>query len=397
MNRENSVLCSPIREELEEIVAQGLWRSLREVEAVEGAKIRVDGKWLVTLASNSYLGLHLDSRVIAAAQEAAFTFGTGAGSSRLVGGTFSLHAQLEQELARFKQAEAAIVFPTGYMANLGIVTTLVGPGDLVLGDHLNHASLVDACRLSKATFRVYPHKEVDRLKEALRLRRRRYRRVLIVTEGLFSMEGDIAPLPDLVEVAREYDAFLLVDDAHATGVLGKTGRGTLEYFGISPEGILQMGTFSKALGSLGGFLAGPQEMVHLIQNRARSFIYTTALPPSCAAASLTALRILQQEPDLRVCLWENIQQWISGLKGLGWDLIAQESPIVSIRVGLNDEAMALSKALFELGVYAPGIRPPTVAAGTARIRTSITSFHTKEDLEQALRAFSEVIPHGVRT
>ena len=353
---------------------------------MEAAKICIEGRWLIHLASNSYLGLHLDPRVIAAAQEAALQYGTGAGSSRLIGGTLALHEELEESVAAFKQAEAAVIFPTGYMANLGIITSLVGAGDLVIGDHLNHASLIDACRLSRATFRIFPHKDVERLRSALASRRKRYRRVLIVTEGLFSMDGDMAPLKEIVEVARQYDAFLLVDDAHATGVLGENGRGSLEHFKISPEGILQMGTLSKALGSLGGYLTGPKEMISLIQNKARSFIYTTALAPACVAAAARSLQILQEEPDLRMRLRDNVRYWTAGLKAIGCDLISCESPIVPIRIGPNEETVVLARALFEAGVYAPAIRPPTVPVGSARIRTSVTSLHTREDLEHALSA-----------
>ncbi|MCM8794641.1 MAG: 8-amino-7-oxononanoate synthase [Candidatus Omnitrophica bacterium] len=390
----------PLQQELDQLKEQGLYRRCRTVEAVEGGRIRVDGRWLVHLASNSYLGLHLHPRVIAAAKEALEQFGAGAGSARLIGGTFPLHDQLETRLARWKGAEAAVLFPTGYMANLGILTALAGPEDLVIGDRLNHASLIDACRLSRADVRVYPHLDAARLKKALASRRARYRRVLIVTEGVFSMDGDIAPLPEIVQAAETYDAWLLVDDAHGTGVLGETGRGVLEHFGIPPGAILQMGTLSKALGSLGGFLAGPRTVIEHIKNRARSFIYTTASPPPVLAAALEGLAVLQEEPLWRRRLWRSVRQWTDGLKGIGCRLVSDVSQIVPIMTGDAVRTMEFSQRLFEAGVYAPGIRPPTVPAGSSRIRTSLTALHTEADLQIALEAFRNLfeqrnVPHHV--
>ena len=357
------------------------------MEALEGARIRIDGKWLLHLASNNYLGLSQHPRVVAAAQEALQRFGAGAGSARLIGGTFSVHEELEERLAQFKQAQAALVFPTGYMANLGIICTLVGPGDLILGDRLNHASLIDACRLSRAAFRVYPHRDVERLEAALKHREGKYRRILIVTEGVFSMDGDLAPLADIAQLARRHNAWLLIDDAHGAGVFGSQGRGTLEHFGIAAGEILQMGTLSKALGSLGGYLAGPRVVIETLRNKARSFIYTTALPPASAAAALEALRVIEEEPVWRTRLWANVKEWVSGLSELGCELISTVSPIVPIRIGSNEAATALAQALFEQGIYAPAIRPPTVPAGSSRIRTSVTALHTQADLKRATFSF----------
>ncbi len=375
--------------ELEELKAQGLYRFCRSVEETRGGRILLDGQWVVHLASNSYLGLHMHPRVVAAAKEATERFGTGAGSARLIGGTFSLHEALEEELAAFKQAQACLVFPTGYMANLGVVAALVGQGDLVIGDELNHASLVDACRLSRASFRIFPHRDVERLSEALEERRNRYRRVLIVTEGLFSMDGDQSPLAELAAIARRFEAWLLVDDAHGTGVLGEGGRGSLAQAGVPPEGILQVGTLSKALGSLGGFVAGPREVIEILRNRARSFIYTTASPAGSVAAAREALRVLQDEPIWRERLWESVRFWTEGLQRLGVRLLSRGSPIVPIWIGSNDGAVAAAQALLEAGVFAPAIRPPTVPKGSARIRTSVTALHSREDLELALGAFEQ--------
>ncbi len=380
----------PLQQELDQLKAQGLYRDWRRVEAIDEGRIRVDGRWLVHLASNNYLGLTMHPRVIAAAQSATAEYGTGAGSARLIGGTFELHEALERKLAEFKQAQAALLFPTGYMANLGIIPALVGPGDLVIGDHLNHASLIDACRLSRASFRVYPHRDVEWLGAALKRRAGKYRRILIVTEGLFSMDGDLAPLPEIAEMTQRYGAWLLLDDAHATGVFGPNGRGTLEHFGVSTEGVLQMGTLSKALGSLGGYLAGPRAVVELLKNRARSFIYTTAMPPGCAAAALEALRVIEQEPHWRAQLSENMNGWVTRLRQAGVDLVSDASQIVPVRVGSSEQTMALAQRLWDAGVYAPGIRPPTVPVGQARIRTSVTSRHTAADLDQAARLFGEI-------
>lgn len=400
-----------LKEELAQLEGQGLRRTCRGVEAVEGGRIRIDGQWKIHLASNNYLGLTLHPRVIAAAREALERFGAGAGSARLIGGTFPPHEALEEELAQFKQAEAAVVFPAGYMTSLGVVAALVGPEDLVIGDRFNHASLIDAARLSGAVLRVYPHKNVERLEEALRQRRTRYRRVLVVTEGLFSMDGDVPPLREIAEVARRYEAWLLVDDAHATGVLGPTGRGSLEQFGLPTGDLLQMGTLSKALGSAGGFLAGPRVVIETLIHRARPFLYTTALPPSCAAAAHAALRVLQEEPVWRQRLWENTRRWIAGLKRVEVELLSEESPLVPVRVSAtnrggsakicgggssnNREVVALARALFEAGLFAPAIRPPTVPEGTARIRTSVTALHAPEDLETALEAMSSILGREV--
>lgn len=381
---------SVLQEELDNLREQNLYRSCSEVEEVRGGRIRVDGRWLIHMASNGYLGLHLHPRVIAAAKKGCDEFGAGSGSARLIGGTLSLHARLEEKLAAFKQAEAALVFPTGYMANLGIITALVGPGDLVIGDHLNHASLVDACRLSGASFRVYPHLDAERLGEALKSRIGRYRRVLVVTEGVFSMDGDIAPLPNIAEVARRTGAWLLVDDAHGTGVLGAAGRGSLEHFGISTEEILQMGTLSKALGSVGGFVAGPKVVIDYLKNKARSFIYTTASSPASLAAALEGLAVLEQEPSLRENLFRNVRIWVAGLREAGYRLMSAESQIVPVWTGDNNGTMRMARLLLEAGVYAPGIRPPTVPAGACRIRTSLTALHEEADIKVALDIFKKL-------
>lgn len=354
----------------------------------------MDGRDYLNLASNNYLGLTTHPRVVAAATQAIQQYGTGAGASRLITGHLAIHEALERVLAEFKQTEAALVFPTGYMANLGVITALVGPGDLVLADRLCHASIVDACRLSRATFRVYPHHDVGRLRELL-TRRRAARRTLVVTEGVFSMDGDLAPLPALWEICRAHGTWLLVDDAHGTGVLGATGRGALEQFHMAPaEGLIQMGTLSKALGSLGGFIAGSRALIDYLRNKARSFIYTTALPPASAAAALAAIRVVQDEPQWRQRLWANVALWTDGLQRLGLPLVASESPIVPILLGDPARTMAVAHALRTAGIYAPGIRPPTVPRGQARIRTTVMATHQEDDLLEALVKLTALVHRG---
>ena len=379
-----------LQQELEALKGAGLYRTLTRVDSAAGPWITMDGRKFLNLASNNYLGLTTHPRVVTAATEAIGRYGAGAGASRLITGNFAIHEELEQTLAAFKQTQAAIVFPTGYMASLGIVTALIGPGDLVIADRLCHASVMDACRLSRATFRVYSHKNVERLRGLLE-RRRNVRRTLVVTEGIFSMDGDLAPLPALWEVCRQSDAWLLVDDAHGTGVLGQTGRGALEHFKIQPEdGLIQMGTLSKALGSIGGFIAGSATLVEYLRNKARSFIYTTALPPVSAAAALAAIRVVQDEPQWRRALWERVALWTDGLRGLGLPLVATETPIVPIVLGDTARTMAVVQALRAARIYAPGIRPPTVPRGQARIRTTVMATHRPEDLREALVKFSQV-------
>jgi glycine C-acetyltransferase/8-amino-7-oxononanoate synthase len=370
---------------LDDLAQAGLLRRPVTVEGAQGPRVRVDGRELLCFCSNNYLGLAAHPALAEAAAKAAERYGTGAGASRLVSGTMTPHRELEDALAEFKRAEAALVFPTGYMANIGIIQALVGRGDSVFCDRLNHASILDGCRLSRATLRVYPHKDVDRL-DAL-LDRRDRGTALVVTDTVFSMDGDLAPLPDLVEVCERRGALLMIDEAHATGVLGPTGRGAAEHFGIEPGRIpVHMGTLSKAVGSLGGYVAGRRDLIDLLVNRARSFMYSTALPPPVCAAAAAGLRILRDEPGRRAALWDRAKQLQDGLRRLGRDVGATESPITPVIVGASDDAVALSRRLFEAGVLAPAIRPPTVPEGTARIRLAPVATHTAEDIDHVLDA-----------
>ncbi|MFN3466099.1 MAG: 8-amino-7-oxononanoate synthase [Candidatus Brocadiales bacterium] len=383
----------PIERELQGLREEGLYRSLLSVEGVEGPLVRLGGKKYLCFCSNNYLGLAGHPRIKRAAQEAIERYGWGAGASRLVSGNTTLHEALEVELAHFKGAEAALVFPSGYMANVGTITALVGKGDTVIGDRLNHASLIDGCRLSGADFRIYAHKDVDGLEGVLR-RASQYRKRLIITDGVFSMDGDLAPLPNIVELAKKYKAMLMVDDAHGTGVLGKKGKGTVEHYGLDREVDVQMGTLSKALGGVGGFVTGSKTLVEYLKNRSRPFIYTTALPVAACAAAVEALRIIREESSRREALWRNVRHLQEGLKVQGFkglNVQEVESPIFPIVIGDAKEAVALSKSLFEEGLWVTAIRPPTVPEGTSRLRVTVTSEHTQGHIQALLQALAKKV------
>jgi 8-amino-7-oxononanoate synthase len=348
------------------------------------------------MASNDYLGLATHPLLKKAAIGAIELYGVGAGASRLVSGTLPPHRKLEAALARFKRTESALVFGSGYLANIGLIPalmTLCGTRassgrqrGLVFADRLCHASLIDACRLTGAGLRVFRHRDIEQLETALKRRSAR-RQALIVTDGVFSMDGDLAPLPELVAVAERYEAQLFVDDAHGTGVMGPEGRGTAAHFGLEHRLPFHMGTMGKALGTSGAYFVGTEPAVQYIMNTARSFIYTTAPPPDTCAASVAALEILQAEPVRQERLWRNRDQLTSGLRRLGFRMTESASPILPVIVGDAEKALSLSRRLFELGVYAPAIRPPTVPTGTSRIRLTVTSEHTDQQLQTVLEAF----------
>ncbi len=373
---------------LRELEGQHLLRRLRLVESEPGPVAMIEGRPVIVMASNNYLGLATHPLLKQAAIAAIARFGVGAGASRLVSGTFPPHQDLEAALARFKTTEASLVFSSGYLANIGLIPSLIGPGGLILADRLCHASLIDGCRLSRATLRVFRHRDLAQL-DTLLARRSPRRETLIVTDGVFSMDGDLAPLPELVALAERYGARLVVDDAHGTGVMGLHGRGTLEHFGVESRIPFHMGTLGKALGTSGAYVAGPHSLIRYLVNTARSFIYTTAPPPGTAAASLAALERLQAEPERRARLWDNRNHFHAGLKALGFRLADSQSPIIPVLIGEPQQALTLAERLLERGVYAPAIRPPTVPAGTSRIRTTVTSEHTREQLDAVLAAFRE--------
>jgi 8-amino-7-oxononanoate synthase len=341
---------------------------------------------VILLCSNDYLGLATHPDVIHAAVRATEQYGAGSGAARLICGTFPPHEELETSLAAFKGTESALMFGSGYVANLGVIPGLIGRNGLILADRLCHASLIDGCRLSGADLRVFRHRDCSHV-ESLLKRKTTNRPALIVTDGLFSMDGDVAPLPDLALLAKQYDAMLYVDDAHGTGVMGLTGRGTLEQLGVEHDIPFHMGTLGKALGSSGAYVVGPQDMIRYLVNTARPFIFTTAPPPSSAAAASAALAVIQRDPERRSRLWANRHRLFAGLQQRGFRLTETVSPILPILIGSAEHTLAFAEQLLAHGVYAPAIRPPTVPDETSRIRVTVTSEHTTDHIDEALRAF----------
>lgn len=377
-----------LKEELFNLKQHDLYRHLNTMDDSQASRTMVNGKQCILLSSNNYLGLTEHPELKAAAREAVDLWGTGAGGSRLTTGNFRLHEELEKTIAHFKDTEAAIVLNTGYMANIGTITALTGIEDLIFSDELNHASIIDGCRLSRAKTMIYPHKNTVVLEELLQ-QAQGYRRLLIVTDGVFSMDGDLAPLPRLVELAEKYNALLMVDDAHATGVLGHRGAGSSEHFGLKGKIPIQMGTLSKAIGSAGGYVAGSHDLIDYLRNKARSFIFSTALPPSVIAAALAAFKILQQNPQILEELHMNAQYLRTGLKQMGFTVLAEESPVIPVLIGDANRTVQMAQQLFSLGVFAPGIRPPTVPPGTSRVRVTVMATHTRDELNKALAAFGQ--------
>jgi 8-amino-7-oxononanoate synthase len=371
---------------LSELDAQHLTRRLTPIQSAVGPMVEVAGRQIILLASNDYLGLAGHPEVIQSAIEATQQFGAGAGASRLISGSLPPHQELESALAQFKGTEAALTFSSGYLANIGTIPALIGRDGLILADRLCHASLIDGCRLSTADFRIYRHNDVSHL-QSLLAKRRKGRRTLIVTDGLFSMDGDLAPLPELSCLAQDYEADLYIDDAHGTGVMGPHGRGTAEHFGLDNQIPFQMGTLGKAFGSSGAYLAGPSTLIRYLINTNRSFIFTTAPPPSSAAAATAALRIMQREPERRARLWANRERLFSGLLQLGFNLSPSVGPIMPILVGNAEIALSFAEHLLAEGVYAPAIRPPTVPDKTSRVRVTVTSEHQPSHIDHALIAF----------
>ena len=367
----------------------GLRRYLRTVMSAPTGTINLDGQDVVLLGSNNYLGLSTHPQVIAAAIKATQSFGTGASGSRLISGNSELYTILETNLARTKGTEAALVFSSGYTANTSIIPVLAGEDDLILSDALNHASIIDGCRLSRATKKVYRHCDVEHLKTLLSASSA-FRRRLIVTDGVFSMDGDIAPLPDICELATQHDAMVLVDDAHGFGVLGKNGSGTISHFGLEGEEIIQMGTLSKAVGALGGYIAGNRVLIELLINRARGFIFTTGLPPATLAAANAALDIMCSSPELRQCLFSHAKHLKTALVDLGYTLLPSETQILPVVFGSPQRATSTAEALLTAGIFAPAIRPPAVPAGTSRLRLTVMATHTEAEIEQVITGFAEV-------
>lgn len=376
-------------ETLRQLAAEDLLRSLTPVASKPGPEVVIGGERLFNFSSNNYLGLAEHPALAEAAAEAARRWGTGATASRLITGTSDLIVTLEERFAALRGTEAALVFPTGYQMNLGVVCALVGAGDQVLLDKRCHASLIDAARLSGARLHTFPHGDLDRLDTLLRARP--HTRTLVLTDGVFSMDGDLADLPALVEITDRHAALLLVDDAHALGVLGATGAGTHEHFGLlpPPPHVILTATLSKALGSQGGVLCGPRALVDLVVNRARAFIYTTGLTPPAAAAALAALGVMAREPERRERLWANRAQLAAGLEARGWNLLGSASPILPLLAGSAGASLSLAARLRARGILGVAIRPPTVPRGGARVRLSVMATHSPEHLEALLAAVGQ--------
>lgn len=379
-----------ISDDLNNIKKSGLYRELKVVENAQDTHVEIEGRTLLSFCSNNYLGLANHPFVVKAVKNAVEKYGWGAGASRLVSGNMTLHETLEKEISMFKKKEAAIVFPTGYMANLGAISTLVSSGDIVICDKLNHASIIDGCRLSGADFRVYAHCNMEKLENILK-KSAKYKRKLIVTDSVFSMDGDLAPLPDIVRIAAKHNAMVMVDEAHGTGIFGKRGMGVVEHFNLNNDVDIVMGTLSKAIGSLGGYVTGNMDLISYLRNKARSFMYTTALPPAICAASIAGIKLIQEDSSIRDSLWQNVHYVKNKLRSLNINTISSESQIIPILIGDAQKAVAISKSLYERGILIPAIRPPTVPANSSRLRMTIMSSHTHRNLEKLFKVLSDVL------
>ena len=375
--------------ELDSLKSQGLYRHLRTLDGEQAAAASFDHASVVNLSSNNYLGLTTHPRLRAAAIDAITRYGVGSGSVRTIAGTMAIHVELEERLAAFKKTEATVVFQSGFTANAGTVSSILTKDDVVISDELNHASIIDGCRLSRATIKVFPHKDVDAARKVLQQLPTAQRKLLI-TDGVFSMDGDLGPLPDLCTVAEEFGALMMVDDAHASGVFGANGRGTVDHFGVHGRVDIQVGTLSKAIGALGGYVAGNRSFIEFLHHRARPFLFSTSHPPSVAATCIAALDVLMEEPQIIDRLWENTRVFKAGLARLGFNTGSSESPITPVIVGDGARAMAFSDRLFAEGVFAQGIAFPTVARDRARVRTIVTATHTRDELQFALDTFQRV-------
>jgi glycine C-acetyltransferase len=376
-------------QELDALKEQKLYRNLRILEDEQKAHTTVDHRSVVNLSSNNYLGLTTHPKLRAAALKAIEDYGVGTGSVRTIAGTMDIHMELEKKLAEFKKVEKVVVFQSGFAANAGTVSAIFGKEDVVISDELNHASIIDGCRLSRATIKVFPHKDVDAARKIIKDLPAGQRKLLI-TDGVFSMDGDLGPLPGLCELAEETGCIMMVDDAHASGVFGKNGRGTIDHFGMHGRVDIQVGTLSKAVGVLGGYVAGNANLIDFLYHRARPFLFSTSHPPAVVLACMAALDVLMDEPEIIERLWDNTRFFKEGLHRLGFNTGLSESPITPVIAGEGAKAMLLSDKLFERGVFAQGIAFPTVARDKARVRTIVTATHTREDLQFALDAFGAV-------
>jgi glycine C-acetyltransferase len=384
-------------DELAALRERHLYRPLRIMSSAQGPIVSVDDRRAISLSSNDYLGLTHHPRLRQAALDAVGLYGAGSGAVRTIAGTMTLHEELEADLARFKDVEAVLTFQSGFAANTGVIPTITGETDLIVSDELNHASIIDGMRLSKAPRKVFAHADVAALREVLREATEAgrpgggpYRLILVVTDGVFSMDGDIAPLPGIVDAAEEFGAAVMVDDAHASGVLGRNGRGSVDHFGLHGRVAVQVGTLSKAVGVLGGYVAGSRDLRDILIQRSRPFLFSTSHPPAVVAACREAIRVMEEEPELFQRLWANTRRFKAELARLGFDIGRSETPITPVILGDSETTIRFSERLFEEGVFATSVLFPTVALDRARIRTIVTAAHSDEVLDRALEAFAKV-------
>jgi len=377
-----------LEQELQTLKEQGLYREPRTLTGEQKPRSVYDGKSVVNLSSNNYLGLANHPRLIEAAIKATEELGVGPGAVRTIAGQMDLHKEFERKLAKFKNVEACLLFQSGFTANSGTVSCIMGKEDVVISDELNHASIIDGSRLSRAQIKVYPHADMDGLRSVLK--EAEGRRKIVVTDGVFSMDGDIAPLDEIVKLAQEFGAIVMVDDAHASGVMGRNGRGTVDHYGLHGQVDIQVGTLSKAIGVLGGYVAGSQKLIDYLIQRARPVLFSTSLTPAVTAAGMAAVDLLIEKPELIEELWSNAGFFRDGLRALGFDTGVSATPIIPVIVGDERKAMRLADDLFEGGVFAQGLAFPTVPRGKARVRTIVTAAHTRDDLQFALDTFAKV-------
>jgi glycine C-acetyltransferase len=379
-----------LQQEIDGLKQAGLYNNIRTLSSPQGAWLVVDGKKVLNFCSNNYLGLANHPKIVKAARKATKTYGVGPGAVRSIAGTMDLHIELEKRLAAFKGVEAAITFQSGFNANLATIPALVDKEDVIFSDRLNHASIIDGCRLSGAKIIAYEHNSAESLEEAIKENLSKYRRALVVTDGVFSMDGDIAPLPALYEVAKKYDILLMVDDAHGEGVLGKGGRGIVDHFGLHGKVDIEVGTMSKAFGVMGGVVAGDKVIVEWLRQRGRPFLFSSAVTVPDAAACIAAIDLLEESTELVDKLWENGRYFKAEMQKLGFDTGASETPITPVMLGEAPLAQEFSRELYKKGVFGTAIGYPTVPQGKARIRVMISAAHSKDDLDKGLKAFAKV-------
>ncbi|MGB9486632.1 MAG: glycine C-acetyltransferase [Terriglobia bacterium] len=379
-----------LTDELNKLREQKLYQKLRVLETEQLPVSRFDGCEVINLSSNNYLGLTTHPKLRARALEAIEKWGVGSGAVRTIAGTMAVHLELEEKIAKFKHVEASVVFQSGFTANAGTVQAILGREDIIISDQLNHASIIDGCRLSRAEIKIFPHKDMEACENILKEVEARKCRKLLITDGVFSMEGDIAPLPQLVELAEKYGCIMMIDDAHASGVLGRNGRGTVDHFNLHGRVDIQVGTLSKAIGALGGYICSTRDTIEFLYHRGRPFLFSTSHPPSVAATCLAAFEVLEEEPQLIDRLWANTNFFKQGLKKLGFNTGVSETPITPVIVGDAALAHEFSRQLFGAGVFAQSLGFPTVPEGKARIRTIVTATHTQEELTRALEILESV-------